>query len=161
TRSPTRSRSRAKNRGPCGPRLLLQDRERRRIGASLLFFRRHTPQMPEPHLTYLNRPDVEALALTDDEILAAVEGGLRAQGLGERVIEPRVHLRPDDAFRCHFIVQRVYIAPLGLAGVKVLGDYVDNYRRGLPSENGLLTLYDPRTGVTQDVLDAAGLADTC
>jgi len=115
--------------------------------------------MPELHLTYLNRPDVEALALTDDEILGAVEGGLRAQGLGETVIEPRVHLRPDDAFRGHFNVLRGYIAPLGLAGVKVVGDYVDNYRRGLPSENGLLTLYDPRTGVPQAVIDAAGLTD--
>ena len=115
--------------------------------------------MPELHLTYLNRPDVEGLALTDDEILGAVEGGLRAQGLGETVIEPRVHLRPDDAFRGHFNVLRGYIAPLGLAGVKVVGDYVDNYRRGLPSENGLLQLYDPRTGVPQAVIDAAGLTD--
>ena len=29
---------------------------------------------------YLNGPDVERLALTDDEILAAVEAALRAQG---------------------------------------------------------------------------------
>ena len=113
----------------------------------------------ELYLTYLNRPDVEALALTDDEILDAVEGGLRAQGLGQTVIEPRVHLRPDEAFRGHFNVLRGYIAPLGLAGVKVVGDYVDNYQRSLPSENGLLTLYDPRTGVPQAVIDAAGLTD--
>jgi alanine dehydrogenase len=115
--------------------------------------------MPELHLTYLNRPDVEALALSNDEILGAVEGGLRAQGLGETVIEPRVHLRPDEAFRGHFNVLRGYIAPLGLAGIKVVGDYVDNYKLGLPSENGLLTLYDPRTGVPQAVIDAAGLTD--
>jgi ornithine cyclodeaminase len=88
-----------------------------------------------------------------------VEGALRAQGLGETVIEPRVHLRPDEAFRGHFNVLRGYIAPLGLAGVKVVGDYVDNYKRDLPSENGLLTLYDPRTGVPQAVIDAAGLTD--
>jgi alanine dehydrogenase len=113
----------------------------------------------ELHLTYLNRPDVEALGLTDGEILDAVEGGLRAQGLGETVIEPRVHLRPDDSFRGHFNVLRGYIAPLALAGIKVVGDYVDNYQRGLPSENGLLTLYDPRTGVPQAVIDAAGLTD--
>ena len=31
---------------------------------------------PLPSLTYLNGPDVAALALTDDEILAAVEAGL-------------------------------------------------------------------------------------
>ena len=113
----------------------------------------------ELHLTYLNRPDVAALALSDDEILDAVEAGLRAQGNGETVIEPRVHLRPDESFRGHFNVLRGYIAPLALAGIKVVGDYVDNYQRGLPSENGLLTLYDPRTGVPLAVIDAAGLTD--
>jgi ornithine cyclodeaminase len=113
----------------------------------------------ELHLTYLNRPDVAALALSDDEILDAVEAGLLAQGNGETVIEPRVHLRPDESFRGHFNVLRGYIAPLALAGIKVVGDYVDNYQRGLPSENGLLTLYDPRTGVPLAVIDAAGLTD--
>ena len=51
------------------------------------------------NLTYLNAPDVAALALTDDEILRAVEDGLRAQGEGRTVIEPRMHLAPgrDDA----------------------------------------------------------------
>jgi alanine dehydrogenase len=34
------------------------------------------------HLTYLNALDVAALALADDEILAAVEQGLAAQGRG-------------------------------------------------------------------------------
>jgi hypothetical protein len=37
---------------------------------------------------------VAALALTDAEILAAVEAGLLAQGRGQAVIEPRVHLMP-------------------------------------------------------------------
>jgi hypothetical protein len=40
-------------------------------------------------LVYLNAPDVAALQLTDDEILQAVESGLRAQGEGRTVIEPR------------------------------------------------------------------------
>jgi alanine dehydrogenase len=110
-------------------------------------------------LTYLNAPDVAALALGDDEILRAVEDGLRAQGEGRTVIEPRVHLQPDPAFRGHFNVLRGYVAPLGLAGVKVVGDYLDNHRLGLPSENGLLSLFDPRTGVPVAVIDAAGLTD--
>ena len=38
------------------------------------------------HLTFLNGPDVERLALTDDEILDAVEASLRAQGEGEAVL---------------------------------------------------------------------------
>jgi ornithine cyclodeaminase len=110
-------------------------------------------------VTWLGGPDVDALALTDDEILAAVEAGLRAQGLGQTTIEPRVHLEPDPALRGHFNVLRGYIAPLGVAGVKVVGDYLDNYTRGLPSELGLLTLFDPVTGAPVAIIDAAGLTD--
>ena len=54
---------------------------------------------------------------------------------------------------------RGYVAPLGLAGVKVVGDYLDNYTRGLPSELGLLCLFDPETGAPRAVIDAAGLTD--
>jgi alanine dehydrogenase len=113
----------------------------------------------EIYLTYLNGPDVERLALTDQEILDAVEAGLRAQGLGQTVIEPRVHLEPDPAFRGHFNVLRGYVAPMNLAGVKIVGDYIDNYKHGLPSEMALLNLFDPRTGMPVAVLDAAGITD--
>ena len=100
----------------------------------------------EIHLHYLNGVDVAQLALTDDEILAAIEAQLAAQGRGETVIEPRTHLVPDRAFNGHFNVLRGYVAPLGLAGVKIVGDFVENYRRGLPSEMALLNLFDPTTG---------------
>ena len=62
------------------------------------------------------------------------------------MIEPRVHLVPDPAFRGHFNVLRGYIAPLGLAGVKIVGDFHDNYKHDLPSELALLNLFDPKTG---------------
>lgn len=115
--------------------------------------------MQQIDFTYLDGPDIESLGLTDDEILAAVEGGLRAQGAGETVIEPRVHLQPDPAFNGHFNVLRGYIAPLGLAGVKIVGDYVDNYRQGLPSEMALLNLFDPRTGMPRALLDATAITE--
>jgi alanine dehydrogenase len=110
-------------------------------------------------LDYLNGPDVAALALTDDEILAAVEAGLDAQGRGATVIEPRMHLVPGADIHGHFNVLRGYVAPLALAGVKVVGDYVDNYQQGLPSEMGLLNLFDPATGQPVAIIDAAGLTD--
>jgi ornithine cyclodeaminase/alanine dehydrogenase-like protein (mu-crystallin family) len=109
-----------------------------------------TATAPSSPLTidYLGGPDVAALALSDDEILAAVEAGLAAQGRGETVIEPRMHL-----------VLRGYIAPMALAGVKIVGDFVDNWQQGLPSEMGLLNLFDPRTGRPVAIIDAAGLTD--
>jgi ornithine cyclodeaminase/alanine dehydrogenase-like protein (mu-crystallin family) len=70
-----------------------------------------------------------------------------------------VHLEPDPALRGHFNVLRGYIAPLQLAGVKVVGDYLDNYERGLPSELGLLSLYDARTGMPTAIVGASQLTD--
>ena len=87
----------------------------------------HRSPPVEINLTYLNGPDVEALALTDDEILAAVESALDAQGRKQAVIEPRVHLVPESAAKGHFNVLRGYVKPLGVAGVKVVSDFVDNY----------------------------------
>jgi len=115
--------------------------------------------MGQISFTYLSGPDIARLAMSDEEILDAVEDGLRAQGRGEVVIEPRVHLEPDPAFRGHFNVLRGYIAPMDLAGVKIVGDYVDNYKRGLPSEMALLNLFDPRTGMPRALLDATAITD--
>ena len=111
------------------------------------------------YIDYLNALDIEALAMTDAEILAAVEGGLVAQGNGQTVIEPRVHLEPNPDFHGHFNVLRGYVAPLDTAGVKIVGDYVDNYLHGLPSEFGILNLFDPRTGMPRAILDATVITD--
>jgi len=111
------------------------------------------------NLTYLGGPEVERLALSDGEILAAVEAALRAQGQGRVVIEPRVHLVPESSDRGHFNVLRGVVWPLGLAGVKVVGDFVENYRRGLPSEMALLNLFDPETGMPKAIVDATAITE--
>ena len=111
------------------------------------------------NLTYLGGPEVERLALSDGEILAAVEAALRAQGQGRVVIEPRVHLVPESSDRGHFNVLRGVVWPLGLAGVKVVGDFVENYRRGLPSEIALLNLFDPETGMPKAIVDATAITE--
>ncbi|AOB31652.1 ornithine cyclodeaminase [Bordetella sp. H567] len=110
-------------------------------------------------ITYLNGPDVKALDITDAEILAAVEGALRAQGQGKTVIEPRVHLIPESSDKGHFNVLRGYIEPLHVAGVKVVSDFVDNYKVGLPSEMALLNLFDPVTGKPLAIVDATAITD--
>ena len=116
--------------------------------------------MPPLYLTYLNALDVAALALSDDEILAAIEAALAAQGRGETVIEPRMHLIPDKAVHGHFNVLRGAIgAPMNRAGVKIVSDYVYNYEHGLPSEMGVLALFDPATGMPRAILDATDITD--
>ena len=114
--------------------------------------------MTPVYIDYLNALDIAELALGDDEIIGAVEAGLAAQGRGETVIEPRVHLAPGLS-RGHFNVLRGAIAPVDLAGVKVVGDFVDNYRQGLPSEFGILNLFDPRTGTPRAILDATAITE--
>jgi len=116
--------------------------------------------MTEPlSFTYLGGADVAACALTDDEILAAVTAALHAQGDGRTVIEPRVHLIPESSGHGHFNVLRGVVHPLGLAGVKVVGDFVDNYTRGLPSEMAMLNLFDPSTGMPIAVINATAITD--
>jgi alanine dehydrogenase len=107
-------------------------------------------------ITYLDGADVDALALSDDEILDAVRGVLAAQGRRETVIEPRTHLFPRGASG-HFNVLRG--ATPEHAGVKVVGDYVENHRLGLPSELALLLLMDPATGVPVAIIDATAITE--
>ena len=115
--------------------------------------------MKQIHIRYLNHRDIQVLSMSDREILDAVEGGLLAQGRGEVVIEPRMHLVPEKDYPGHFNVLRGYLRPLGLAGVKVVGDFYRNYEVGLPSELALLNLFDPTTGTPVAVIDASDITD--
>jgi alanine dehydrogenase len=112
---------------------------------------------PSLWLRFLSGPDIDALGLTGAQIVDAVEGAVLAHGEGRVVFEPRVHLVPGDGVAGHFNVLRGHLPGLaagGLSGVKVVGDFVGNYTRGLPSELGLLTLYDPGTGIPLSIMDA-------
>jgi ornithine cyclodeaminase len=111
------------------------------------------------NINYLNRMDVERVALTDDDILNAVEAALRAQGNGETVLEPRVHLVPESSDKGHFNVLRGVVRPLRVAGVKVVGDFYENYKHDLPSEVAVLTLFDPTTGIPLALIDATAITE--
>lgn len=112
------------------------------------------------YLDFLNRFDIESLAITDDEILDAVELALIAQGRGETEIEPRTHIRPRTDVEGHFNVLRGWIGgEIDSAGVKVVGDFVPNYLQGRPSEYGLLTLFDPHMGAPKAIVDATGITE--
>jgi ornithine cyclodeaminase len=116
--------------------------------------------MPPPiWITYLNSQDVTRLDLQDDEILTAVEDVLRMQGSGETVLEPRVHLVPESSALGHFNVLRGVVKPLGLVGIKVVGDFVHNFKRGLSSEMSVLNLFDPETGMPKALIDATAITE--
>ena len=103
-------------------------------------------------MRFLNGADIDALDITDAEVIAAVESVVDAHGRGRTVFEPRTHLVPDNGGAGHFNILRGHVSTLGergLSGVKVVGDFVPNYQQGLPSELAMLTLFDPWTGVPQ------------
>jgi alanine dehydrogenase len=112
---------------------------------------------PALWIRFLAGADIDGLGITDAEVIAAVESVVAAHGRGETVFEPRTHLVPDNGGAGHFNILRGHVSSLGehgLSGVKVVGDFVPNYQRGLPSELALMTLYDPTTGVPLAILDA-------
>ena len=115
---------------------------------------------PPVYIDFLNRFDVEALDLSDAEILSAIENALALQGQGGTAIEPRTHIRPRAGADGHFNVLRGWIGGrIDSAGTKVVGDFVDNFRENRPSEYGVLTLFDPRNGAPKAILDATGITE--
>lgn len=110
-------------------------------------------------ILFVSGHDVEEVALSSEDVLRAVEAVVRAHGEGEVVLDARVHHVPDPGYPGHFNVLRATVWPLGVTGVKVVGDYVENYRAGLPSELALVTLYDPRSGVPLAIVDATEITE--
>jgi ornithine cyclodeaminase len=68
-----------------------------------------------------------------------------------------VHLFADPAVDGHFNVLRGAIPVARRAGVKVVGDYVHNHERGLPSELALELVMDIDTGAPLAVVDATAI----
>lgn len=113
--------------------------------------------MAKVEFLFLDRPTVESLLPATPLLLNIIESGLEAHGRRQVVLPPKAHLDLDELFNGHFNILSGYAAPAGMAGVKVIGDYVNNYRHGLPSEIALLMLYDPKTGAPRALLDATVL----
>jgi alanine dehydrogenase len=110
-------------------------------------------------LRYLSGEDIESLGVTDADIVAAVEDVLADHGNGRVVFEPRTHLVPDNGGRGHFNVLRGSLTDKGVSGVKVVGDFVANYERGLPSEMALISLFDPETGMPKAIVDGTMITE--
>ncbi len=113
--------------------------------------------MPKVEFLFLDRAQVESLVPPMAEVVEIVEAGLKAHGRGDVVLPPKAHIHLDDRYNGHFNVLPGYAGPIDTAGVKVVGDYVDNWKHGLPSEVGMLTLYEPRVGAPRCLMDATVL----
>lgn len=110
-------------------------------------------------LRYLSGADIDSLGITDADIVDAVEDVLADHGNGRVVFEPRTHLVPDNGGRGHFNVLRGSLTDKGVSGVKVVGDFVANHERGLPSEMALISLFDPETGMPKAIVDGTMITE--
>ncbi|WP_020668633.1 ornithine cyclodeaminase family protein [Amycolatopsis nigrescens] len=110
-------------------------------------------------MRYLSGADIDSLGVTDADIVAAVEDVLADHGRGRVVFEPRTHLVPDNGGKGHFNVLRGHLSDKQVSGVKVVGDFVANFERGLPSEMALILLLDPDTGMPMAIVDGTMITD--
>ena len=152
---------RRRARGPAGPRAgparrARQDRpaQARRAAADAGASPSRTGRPPamtrEIWLRFLSGPDIDSLGHHPrrDRRRRRVGGGARTAGARRSSSRActwcRTTAAPVTSTSCAGHVST--LGDHGVSGIKVVGDFVPNYERGLPSELGLATLYDPRTG---------------
>ncbi len=107
--------------------------------------------MPENHILYLSRADVERVDLPMKEIIALLERAFVEKGNGrvEMPPKPGIHTMPDAFVHA----MPAFIRSMQSAGIKWVSGYPDNAKRGLPYISGLLVLNDVETGFPYAVMD--------
>jgi ornithine cyclodeaminase/alanine dehydrogenase-like protein (mu-crystallin family) len=96
----------------------------------------------------LSRHDVEGL-LSAPEMLAALEEGFRAYSTGQASVPPRTAARAPSGL---LGAMPGWVADRGFA-LKAVSVFPDNGARGLPTHQGVITLFDERDGSLLSVMD--------
>jgi ornithine cyclodeaminase/alanine dehydrogenase-like protein (mu-crystallin family) len=102
-------------------------------------------------LLYLSRSDVVSTGLGMAEIIAALEEMFREKGEGRVEMPPKIgiHTMPDAFIHA----MPASIPARKAAGIKWVGGFPENSKRGLPYVTGLLVLNDPETGIPIALMD--------
>ena len=100
-------------------------------------------------MLYLTRADVERLLVPAD-MLAALEAGFRAYSKGGASVPPRTAARTPAGL---LGAMPAWVAGGGLA-LKAVSVFPGNGALGLPSHQGVITLFDERDGGLLAVMDA-------
>ena len=103
-------------------------------------------------LLYLGRDDVTRL-LDADAMLVALEAAFAAFSEGRASVPPRVAASTDEGI----LAAMPGYVPGGGLGLKAISVFPGNHAAGLPSHQGLIALFDPRTGTPECVMDAASV----
>ncbi|MDZ4095914.1 MAG: ornithine cyclodeaminase family protein [Paracoccaceae bacterium] len=108
-------------------------------------------------LTVLSATQVQACLPSTAATLAAIQTAYLAISTDEGRLGPRAYMDAADASAGTFVSMQGIIPSRNLAAVKVIGSFPQNRAHGLPSENGLLSLFDASTGVPLAVMDAGAI----
>ena len=103
-------------------------------------------------LLYLSQADVAQAGPSMAEIINSLEITFRAKGEGRTEMPPKPSIHPGggDNFMNAMLA---YIPDLKSAGVKWVGGFPENFKRGLPYISGLLIFSDVETGLPLAVMD--------
>jgi len=108
--------------------------------------------MAANRLLYLSQADVVRVGLSMEEIIAALETAFRAKGEGRTEMPPKPGIHPGGGN--NFLhAMPAYIPDLKSAGIKWVGGFPENPKRGLPYITGLLIYNDVETGLPLAVMD--------
>jgi len=107
----------------------------------------------EQKFLYLSRADVESVDLSMKEIIDLLEKAFLEKGNGrvEMPPKPGIHTLPDAFIHA----MPAYIPSMRSAGIKWVGGYPENFKRGLPYISGLMIMNDVETGFPYAVMDCA------
>lgn len=106
----------------------------------------------------LSQKDIISLDLQPDLVMAAVEQALTEHSHGTCEMHPKIGVHPTGTDPGNFIhAMPAYLKQLGACGLKWVGGYAANPKRGLPNVTGIQICNDVDTGVPLAVMDCAYL----
>lgn len=100
----------------------------------------------------LNREQVKQIIRMED-VIREVRNVYRLKSEGQSVIWPLVNHEFVDEHAA-MDIRSGYVKGVQLHGLKMLNNFPDNQKKGLPSFNGIMMVYDSNTGIPLSILDA-------
>jgi ornithine cyclodeaminase/alanine dehydrogenase-like protein (mu-crystallin family) len=115
--------------------------------------------MKKSQILYLSKVDVIKVGLSLSDIINALRDAFRQKGEGRVEMPPKsnIHIGASDSF---LNAMPAYIPDLKTAGMKWVGGFPENPKRGLPYISGLIILNDPESFQPIAVMDCTWITAT-
>jgi ornithine cyclodeaminase/alanine dehydrogenase-like protein (mu-crystallin family) len=106
----------------------------------------------------LSQSDIIGLKLAPATVVSVVEDALREHVAGTYEMHPKIGVHPTGTDPANFIhAMPAYLHKMGVCGLKWVGGFVKNHKRGLPNVTGLQVCNDIETGVPFAIMDCSYL----